>query len=115
MSGDENGKTKAWGAGRVAFMAHRTAIFAALAEGWPASAVHASFKDRIGVGYRQFNRYVAAERKAMERDDEKETLMQARRAARSRSAKGEPSNADSDSERRGFHFDPADLAKKTLI
>ncbi len=115
MSGDKNGKAKAWGAGRVAFLAHRAAIFAALAEGWPASAVHASFKDRIGVGYRQFNRYVAAERKAMEKEGEKETLMQARRAAPSRSARVEPSNTESDSERRGFHFDPTDLAKKTLI
>jgi hypothetical protein len=115
MSGDENGKTKAWGAGRVAFLAHRVAIFAALAEGWPASAVHASFKDRIGVGYRQFNRYVAAERKAMEKDGEKETRRPALRAAPSRSARVEPSDTESDAERRGFHFDPTDLAKKTLI
>ncbi len=115
MSGDKNGKARAWGSGRVAFLAHRAAIFAALAEGWPASAVHASFKDRIGVGYRQFNRYVAAERKAMEKDGEKETRMQARRAAPSRSARVEPSNTESDAERRGFHFDPTDLAKKTLI
>ena len=115
MSGDKNSKAKAWGAGRVAFLAHRAAIFAALDEGWPASAVHASFKDRIGVGYRQFNRYVAAERKAMEKDGEKETRMRAKRAAPSKSARVEPSNADADTERRGFHFDPTDLAKKTLI
>jgi hypothetical protein len=115
MSGGKNGKAKAWGAGRVAFMAHRTAIFAALAEGWPASAVHASFKDRVGVGYRQFNRYVAAERKAMEKDGEKKASMQARRAAPLRTERGEPPDTERDFERRGFHFDPTDLAKKTLI
>ncbi len=115
MSGDKNGKAKAWGSGRVAFLAHRAAIFAALNEGWPASAVHASFKDRIGVGYRQFNRYVAAERKAMEKDGGKETRKPALPAAPSRSARVETSNGDADAERRGFHFDPTDLAKKTLI
>jgi hypothetical protein len=115
MPGDNDGKAKAWGAGRVAFMAHRAAIFAALAEGWPASAVHASFKDRIGVGYRQFNRYVAADRKAMEAESKEAARGRDKRAAPLRTARGEPPNTERDSERRGFHFDPTDLAKKTLI
>jgi hypothetical protein len=46
------------GVGRVAFIAHLAAITAELDAGWPIKAVYENRKDRLGMSYAQFTRYV---------------------------------------------------------
>lgn len=47
------------GIGRVTFMTHLADITAALDAGWPVKAVYESHRDRLGISYPQFARYVA--------------------------------------------------------
>jgi hypothetical protein len=46
------------GVGRVAFIAHLAEITAELDAGWPIKAVYANRRDRLGMSYAQFTRYV---------------------------------------------------------
>ena len=50
---------KAWGVGRVAFLARIDTIRAELAEGWPMTTVYGHHKDALGLGYSAFRRLVA--------------------------------------------------------
>jgi len=49
---------KAWGVGRVAFLARIDTIRDELAQGWSLKAVHARHKDALGIGYKTFWRLV---------------------------------------------------------
>ena len=49
---------KAWGVGRVAFLARIDSIRAELAQGWSLTAVYARHKDALGIGYQAFWRLV---------------------------------------------------------
>jgi hypothetical protein len=60
MTGATKKKRQDWGVGRAAFLACAAAICAEINEGWPITAVHRKFKDRVKLGYRQFNRHVKA-------------------------------------------------------
>jgi hypothetical protein len=60
MKGTPKKSRQSWGAGRAAFLAHATAICAEIDQGWPMTTVYQKFKDRVGIGYRQFNRHVKA-------------------------------------------------------
>jgi hypothetical protein len=53
-------KRQSWGVGRAAFLAHAAAICAEIDQGWPMTIVYQKFKDRVGLGYRQFIRHVKA-------------------------------------------------------
>jgi hypothetical protein len=46
------------GVGRVAFIAHLAEITAELDAGWPIKAVYEKRKERLGMSYAQFTRYV---------------------------------------------------------
>jgi hypothetical protein len=46
------------GVGRVAFIAHLAEITAELDAGWPIKAVYENRKERLGMSYAQFTRYV---------------------------------------------------------
>ena len=46
------------GVGRVAFIAHLAEITAELDAGWPIKAVYDNRKERLGMSYAQFTRYV---------------------------------------------------------
>jgi len=46
------------GVGRVAFIAHLAEITAELDAGWPIKAVYENRRDRLGMSYAQFTRYV---------------------------------------------------------
>ena len=46
------------GEGRVAFLAHRDAIRAALLEGWPRTVIHERLRDKLRISYPQFMKYV---------------------------------------------------------
>ena len=46
------------GVGRVAFIAHLAEITAELDAGWPIKAVYQNRKERLGMSYAQFTRYV---------------------------------------------------------
>jgi hypothetical protein len=46
------------GVGRVAFIAHLVEITAELDAGWPIKAVYENRKERLGMSYAQFTRYV---------------------------------------------------------
>jgi hypothetical protein len=46
------------GVGRVAFVAHLAEITAELDAGWPIKAVYENRKERLGMSYAQFTRYV---------------------------------------------------------
>ena len=50
---------KAWGVGRVAFLARIDTIRTELAQGWSLTAVHARHKDALGICYQAFCRLVA--------------------------------------------------------
>ena len=49
---------KAWGVGRVAFLARVDTIRAELAQGWSLTSVYARHKDALGIGYQAFWRLV---------------------------------------------------------
>jgi hypothetical protein len=61
MRGTPKHNRQDWGVGRAAFLAHAAAICAEIDQGWPMTKVYQKFKDRIGVGYRQFSRHVRAQ------------------------------------------------------
>jgi hypothetical protein len=46
------------GIGRVAFIAHLAEITTELDAGWPIKAVYENRKERLGMSYAQFSRYV---------------------------------------------------------
>jgi hypothetical protein len=46
------------GVGRLAFIAHLADITAELDAGWPIKAVYENRKERLGMSYAQFTRYV---------------------------------------------------------
>jgi len=54
-----NPSPKAWGIGRVAFLARIDTIKAELAQGWPLTAVYARHREALGIGYWGFWRLVA--------------------------------------------------------
>lgn len=51
-------RTRMKGFGRVAFIAHLAEITAELDAGWPIKAIYDNRKQRLGVSYVQFTRYV---------------------------------------------------------
>lgn len=61
MARTANGRRK--GDGRALFRALAADIRAELDAGWPLKTVHARFAPRLGIGYAQFTRYVAADRR----------------------------------------------------
>ncbi len=105
---------RGWGTGRVAFMPHRDAILSELAEGWPVSAVYAAYRDKLGIGYRQFCRLVAAERKHGDVERGSKPQMPSKRVV-ARHAPSRPEVASPEPAKRGFHFDPAAIGDKDLI
>jgi hypothetical protein len=46
------------GEGRVAFLAHREEVRAALLEGWPRTVIHERLRDKLRISYPQFMKYV---------------------------------------------------------
>jgi Family of unknown function (DUF5338) len=56
---DNKSPSKAWGVGRVAFLARIDAIKVELAQGWSLKAIYQRHKDRLAVGYSSFCKLVS--------------------------------------------------------
>ena len=91
-------------------------IVKALEEGLPMTKVYALFEARLGIGYRQFVRYVNRSRQAQEREHDpspRPVQKPARAEARDRAPR--PHQLPGTGTARGFHFDPSDIDGKKLI
>ena len=108
--------------GRAAFLALKDEIKAELEAGAFANSVHARYKQRLGIGYRQFLKYL---RRYQLRDATPSEPIQPVHAARSANRRSpvaladeapprEPVNARPEQPRQ-FVFNPADIDPKKLI
>lgn len=105
---------QSWGVGRAAFLAHAAAICAEIDQGWPMTVVHQKFKDRVGLGYRQFNRHVKTHQHHQKKAGQK-SLGGAARAAAGAAAPAEPRQAPGGGHgQRQFQYD-ALVNKNELI
>ena len=103
--------------GRMAFLALKEAIAADLSAGLFANAVHAKYQDRLGVGYRQFLKYLKRYRLRDAADfssaPARAPLLAADRLS-PMPASREPVNARRAPGRK-FVFNPADIDPKKLV
>ncbi len=86
----------------MAFLTRRKAIQAELDAGRSLAAVHAAYRDALGIGYVQFTRYV---RQYLRRGSE----------ARPKPAPVRTMPIGEAAPRQGFQFDPTAVDRKKLI
>ena len=105
-----------WGDGRCAFHAHARAIRQELTKGRSLTSIYDEYRDRLGIGYTQFTRYIHALKHNRTQPDAAPPTPSARRpeptarvgassiapGGASQAANGLPT----------FHFDPMDAYKQ---
>jgi len=92
-----------WGAGRIAFLARRDAIRAALEAGRTLTAIYNEHRAGLGIGYVQFTRYVQFYLRAARHS-----------AARPEPGRNPPARTNPP-KAKGFQFDPTAVDRKHLV